>query len=280
MSESGEKSGDSVLSAEKETNGHNGASVDGSSAPQIAKNGDCIAFGAAKTANGHICNGGVTVGPSKGLTMGLKGTAAVPMLLPKTEIQRNDSQGNQKDTAKTLMAHPMALPKADSLKGPPFRVGGNAPSSKTPTIFKQEELRSGKWIAEEEAYAEMLITLFEKGRVSDCENGMTLRSYLSQKLHCAPMRISKKFAGKGIGKMVYLSKLSSLPPVSFEETFKLETKLKALENAFYKAVFPDGPMPPVCQGAHTLNMRYLSMVANSFFLKSYHRAFLYSQVPL
>jgi hypothetical protein len=36
-------------------------------------------------------------------------------------------------------------------------------------------------------------------------NGMTLRSYLSRKLFCSPMRISKKFAGKGIGKRVYMS---------------------------------------------------------------------------
>lgn len=89
-------------------------------------------------------------------------------------------------------------------------------------------LRSGKWTAEEEHYANILIELFEEGRVDEFEdndinnkndkseeekhppifkitNGMTLRAYLSRKLFCSPMRISKKFAGKGIGKLVYMS---------------------------------------------------------------------------
>lgn len=57
------------------------------------------------------------------------------------------------------------------------------------------QLRRGKWTADEEAYAEFLIKEFERGMVEGCENGCTLRSFLSKKLHCAPMRISKKFAG-------------------------------------------------------------------------------------
>jgi len=107
-------------------------------------------------------------------------------------------------------------------------------------------LRSGKWTSEEESYATILIELFEAGEVdkyeyynSDIEggrqkqpkqqqhiqikqhmhellaktkitNGTTLRSYLSRKLFCSPMRISKKFAGKGIGKRVYMSRNPSL----------------------------------------------------------------------
>lgn len=99
-------------------------------------------------------------------------------------------------------------------------------------------LRSGKWTPEEETYANILIELFETGEVDKFEhhlrnnhinnirekeeyqqqqqkhlphnteisNGMTLRSYLSRKLFCSPMRISKKFAGKGIGKRVYMSR--------------------------------------------------------------------------
>jgi len=96
--------------------------------------------------------------------------------------------------------------------------------------------RSGKWTPEEEIYANILIELFETGEVDKFEhhlrnnnnrekeeyqqqqkqkhqphnteisNGMTLRSYLSRKLFCSPMRISKKFAGKGIGKRVYMSR--------------------------------------------------------------------------
>ena len=56
----------------------------------------------------------------------------------------------------------------------------------------------------------MLIEEFEKGTILDCENGCTLRAYLSRKLHCAPMRISKKYAGKSIGKHVFLSRIPSI----------------------------------------------------------------------
>ena len=91
-------------------------------------------------------------------------------------------------------------------------------------------LRAGKWTTEEEQYANILIELFEEGRVDEFEqhnnntnnkgeqqqpkikitNGMTLRAYLSRKLFCSPMRISKKFAGKGIGKLVYMSQSTSI----------------------------------------------------------------------
>jgi len=94
------------------------------------------------------------------------------------------------------------------------------------------KLRSGKWIPEEEAYARQLIEAFEKGAASDCANGSTLRSYLALKLRCAPMRISKKFAGKGIGKMVYLSKMTKQADPT------LTTKLRETELKFQQAIFP------------------------------------------
>mmetsp|Transcript_22668 Transcript_22668/g.50841 ORF Transcript_22668/g.50841 Transcript_22668/m.50841 type:complete len:171 (+) Transcript_22668:134-646(+) len=60
--------------------------------------------------------------------------------------------------------------------------------------------RSGKWTAEEETFANRLIEGFEGGTLLDCDDGSTLRSYLAKRLNCAPMRISKKFAGLCIGK--------------------------------------------------------------------------------
>lgn len=65
-------------------------------------------------------------------------------------------------------------------------------------------------LQEEERFANALIEEFEKGTILDCDNGCTLRAYLSRKLHCAPMRISKKYAGKSIGKHVFLSRIPSL----------------------------------------------------------------------
>ena len=65
----------------------------------------------------------------------------------------------------------------------------------TPLVFMNQKLRCGKWAPAEEAYAVLLIEYFEKGIIVECENGVTLRSFLSRKLHCSPMRISKKYAG-------------------------------------------------------------------------------------
>jgi hypothetical protein len=61
--------------------------------------------------------------------------------------------------------------------------------------------RTGKWSVEEEKYCKQLIDAFENGKLPDCIEGTSLRAYLSKKLNCSPMRISKKFAGLGIGKV-------------------------------------------------------------------------------
>lgn len=70
-----------------------------------------------------------------------------------------------------------------------------------PKYFDNSIPRSGKWSTEEETFANRLIIEFEAGSLMDCEDGCTLRSYLAKKLNCAPMRISKKFAGLCIGKV-------------------------------------------------------------------------------
>jgi len=64
-------------------------------------------------------------------------------------------------------------------------------------------LRRGRWTEEEEAYAWCLIRHFERG-VLRIPSGTSLRNFLAEKLHCDPMRISKKFAGdSSVGKRVY-----------------------------------------------------------------------------
>lgn len=62
-------------------------------------------------------------------------------------------------------------------------------------------LNYGKWTDDEEAEALALIRDFERGTLTDCEEGSTLRIYLAKKLHCDPMRISKKLAGRYNGKV-------------------------------------------------------------------------------
>ena len=64
-------------------------------------------------------------------------------------------------------------------------------------------LRRGKWTVKEEAYVARVIQDFNSGYLN-APAGTTLRSYLSEKLHCDPMRITKKFTGDScIGKRVF-----------------------------------------------------------------------------
>ena len=65
---------------------------------------------------------------------------------------------------------------------------------------------TGKWPLEEEKFAYKLIRDFEAGALEDCPEGTTLRSYLAKTLRCAPMRVSKKFAGKCIGSKAFARK--------------------------------------------------------------------------
>lgn len=68
---------------------------------------------------------------------------------------------------------------------------------------KHGPLRRGKWTVEEEAYVARVIQDFNSGFL-DAPAGTTLRTYLSEKLQCDPMRITKKFTGDAcIGKRVF-----------------------------------------------------------------------------
>ena len=58
-----------------------------------------------------------------------------------------------------------------------------------------DSLRRGKWTPEEEEYAKKAIADFQAG-VLRAPPGTMLRKYLSEKLNCDPMRISKKFEGE------------------------------------------------------------------------------------
>lgn len=114
-------------------------------------------------------------------------------------------------------------------------------ASEVPPVFRDKPQRSGKWTREEEVYAELLIELFEKGHINE-KNGCTLRSFLSRKLHCAPMRISKKYAGKGIGKMVFLSKCNFRgmgDGIGSPAYLANMQRLRQAESTFYKSCIPE-----------------------------------------
>eukprot|EP00934_Nitzschia_sp_Nitz4_P003184 Nitzschia sp. Nitz4//scaffold62_size106224//32147//33416//NITZ4_004348-RA/size106224-augustus-gene-0.88-mRNA-1//1//CDS//3329555832//3174//frame0 len=79
-------------------------------------------------------------------------------------------------------------------------LGESKRESKSPPAAT---LRRGKWTVEEEAYVARIIRDFNAGYLK-APAGTTLRSYLSDKLQCDPMRITKKFTGEeSIGKRVF-----------------------------------------------------------------------------
>lgn len=86
---------------------------------------------------------------------------------------------------------PLAPRAGDPLSASQYPTYNNG----TPPFFQSMNKRRGKWTAEEEDYALFIVREFEKGTLREAENGTTLRSFLSRKLHCQPMRISKKYAG-------------------------------------------------------------------------------------
>lgn len=116
-------------------------------------------------------------------------------------------------------------------------AASNVATHQQPLLQSYSHLRSGKWLPAEENYALLLVALFERGLIKDCVDGTTtLRTYLSQKLHCAPMRISKKFAGRGIGKLTYTSKTPSLSEQ--QNIPELLQRLRIAEQQFLLAAYP------------------------------------------
>lgn len=89
-------------------------------------------------------------------------------------------------------------------------------------------LRRGKWTVEEEAYVARVIQDFNSGFL-DAPAGTTLRTYLSEKLQCDPMRITKKFTGDAcIGKRVFHPAVRS--PSNAAAIDKAQAELDGLER--------------------------------------------------
>lgn len=159
----------------------------------------------------------------------------------------------------TTFAHGVPLaPQYPTASYPPVAASVEPPEA--PPSFPW---RSGKWLPAEEHYALLLVALFERGMIADGVDGTTtLRTYLSQKLHCAPMRISKKFAGRGIGKLVY-SSASSKPCLEPQKGQELLERLRIAEQLFLQAAYP----PSVVASLGASAVRYV--LGRVFFLYLY-----------
>lgn len=110
----------------------------------------------------------------------------------------------------------LQIPSAPSPAGQP-------PKGKTGT-----GLRRGKWTVEEETYVARVIQDFNSGFLN-APAGTTLRSYLSEKLQCDPMRITKKFTGDScIGKRVFHPAVRN--PSNAAAIDKAQAELESLER--------------------------------------------------
>ena len=91
-------------------------------------------------------------------------------------------------------------------------------------------LRRGKWSREEELFAAAMIREFKRGMLA-CTAGTTLRSYLAKKLHCLPMRISKKFAGDASYEKCVFEPCMQTPELQ-EEALRVRAELLDMERRF------------------------------------------------
>merc|ERR1719343_1449674 len=106
----------------------------------------------------------------------------------------------------------------------PERISTNTTTPKG----KGTARRRGKWTVEEEEYVARVIQDFNSGFLN-APAGYTLRSYLSDKLQCDPMRITKKFTGEScIGKRVFHPAVRSAANATAID--KAQTELDALER--------------------------------------------------
>jgi hypothetical protein len=113
----------------------------------------------------------------------------------------------------------------------PKRPSDAAGIKSEPKLYSEicaEGLRKGKWTDEEEKYAATIIFHFENNLLPLSEQReSTIRLYLGKKLHCDPMRISKKFAGNNsVGKHFFCKKLED----GIKQTAEALEKAKALRE--------------------------------------------------
>lgn len=114
---------------------------------------------------------------------------------PSTKIHEE----NKKETSLKPQLHSRV--RSDSIQSHSTIRASPASSDSTPK--QGQNLRRGKWTLEEEAYVARVIQDFNNGFL-DAPAGTTLRTFLSDKLSCDPMRITKKFTGDAcIGKRVF-----------------------------------------------------------------------------
>jgi hypothetical protein len=169
-------------------------------------------------------------------------------------LAANSSSSDMQPTLSTLRETPKVYKNNPLLLAPATSIPQNHPlaaahenismypfheqNSPVPPMFLNQKLRHGKWSTEEEDYANALIEIFQSGHaIVNEKNGKTLRAFLSRKLHCSPMRVSKKFKGTKVGKLIFTSKPGSILAMSPIMLERCLARLAETEVKFYKKIF-------------------------------------------
>ncbi|KAF0700484.1 Aste57867_9014 [Aphanomyces stellatus] len=129
--------------------------------------------------------------------------------------------------------------RLDFLMSPPLhRRRADTAHRKSRLAPKDKSLkRSGGWTVSELEYTFRLSADFKDGLLSDAAPGILLRQYLSTKLNCSPMRLSKKFDKTSgiLGTHRYDPTASVLAGLTPEMRRTRKRELKQLEEAFRKS---------------------------------------------
>ena len=162
----------------------------------------------ASPTTGHRCNVDIVPPQESSNTLKVKETEKEKMLhhhdrktsTTSTALVKNTILGVKVVGAEKSGKKGGGRPRSNSL---PFNFHSKSPSKTSPNSKSGQQLRRGKWTVEEEAYVARVIHDFNSGYLN-APPGTTLRTYLSDKLNCDPMRITKKFTGDScIGKRVF-----------------------------------------------------------------------------
>mmetsp|Transcript_26787 Transcript_26787/g.61612 ORF Transcript_26787/g.61612 Transcript_26787/m.61612 type:complete len:460 (-) Transcript_26787:162-1541(-) len=127
-----------------------------------------------------------------------------------TDQAASSANGPQQTVEPSALVTSPPQPPTNGVKSPRSRTAPLNPTTSASSkpanggaTSASKLLRRGKWTAEEETYVARVIQDFNLGYLK-APAGTTLRSYLSEKLQCDPMRITKKFTGDAcIGKRVF-----------------------------------------------------------------------------
>jgi hypothetical protein len=171
--------------------------------------------------------------------------AALAKMVQQNQQQQQQQQHSSAAAAMERARTALAMQQMQAAKPPPTHSSAAMmmnhqkspdPPSSSGGKKKGPPLRRGKWTAEEEGYANRLITEFKAGLLP-LTDGTTLRTFLSKLLNCDPMRISKKFVGSNcIGKQVFRRRTADINRLTPEQIHQSRVELSELERRFLERV--------------------------------------------